>query len=350
MAIITGTSGDDKEPNELDGTDLADQIFGLAGNDTLVGFGGDDVLEGGAGADELFGSGGFDTASYRNSPTGVVAILGEGSYADRGDATGDELFSVEGLIGSAFGDGLGGDDLRNVLRGGGGGDEMAGAGGDDTLYGEGGGDLVGGGDGKDRIYGGDGNDGLAGQAGDDVLNGGAGSDTAYFSDSPVTVRLNDGTARGGVLDGSDLLSSIENATGSFFGDTLVGNGGANRLTGRDGSDVLVGNGGADRFVYEYTYDSGAPGQPEAPDRIVDFSRSQGDKINLRAIDANEQVDGDQAFQFIGQAQFTGVGQLRFVQEDGDTFVQANTSDATAGPEMTIELEPLVALQATDFLL
>jgi len=75
MAIITGTSGDDKEPNELEGTELADQIYGLAGNDTLVGFGGDDVLEGGAGADELFGSGGFDYASYKSSPAGVGVFL-----------------------------------------------------------------------------------------------------------------------------------------------------------------------------------------------------------------------------------------------------------------------------------
>ena len=58
----------------------------------------------------------------------------------------------------------------------------------------------------------------------------------------------------------------------------------------------------------------------------------------------------QAFAFIGQKQFTAAGQLRFFQQDGDTFVQANTSDATGGPEMTIKIEPLVSLQATDFVL
>jgi len=45
-----------------------------------------------------------------------------------------------------------------------------------------------------------------------------------------------------------------------------------------------------------------------------------------------------------------VGQVRFFQQDGDTFVQANTSDATAGPEMTIKIDPLVSFQATDFVL
>ena len=70
MATITGTSGNDKCPNELEGTNLADEIFGLAGNDTLIGFDGDDVLEGGKGADELFGSFGFDmraTAARRRA-------------------------------------------------------------------------------------------------------------------------------------------------------------------------------------------------------------------------------------------------------------------------------------------
>ena len=63
MATITGTTGDDKYPNEVEGTSVADQIFGLAGNDTLIGFNGDDELEGGTGADELFGSNGLDYAS-----------------------------------------------------------------------------------------------------------------------------------------------------------------------------------------------------------------------------------------------------------------------------------------------
>ena len=67
MAIITGTDGDDKYPNgvELHGTNLADRMYGLAGDDKLVGFDGDDLLEGGAGADELWGGNGFDYASYQ---------------------------------------------------------------------------------------------------------------------------------------------------------------------------------------------------------------------------------------------------------------------------------------------
>ncbi len=46
--------------------------------------------------------------------------------------------------------------------------------------------------------------------------------------------------------------------------------------------------------------------------ITDFSHSQGDKIDLHLIDASTKVAGDQAFTFIGGANFTGVaGQLHF---------------------------------------
>ena len=116
MATITGTNASDLH---LDGTNLANQIFGLGGNDNLIGFNGDDVLEGGAGADQLFGSPGFDYASYRSSSAGVYVSLYDfvGKY---GDAEGDQLYSIEGVIGSAYRDLLVGGDQADVLYGQGG--------------------------------------------------------------------------------------------------------------------------------------------------------------------------------------------------------------------------------------
>ena len=80
MAIITGTDGNDRynDPTypgnvELKGTNLADQMYGLAGDDELVGFDGDDLLDGGPGADVLWGGYGFDYASYRGSGAGDYA-------------------------------------------------------------------------------------------------------------------------------------------------------------------------------------------------------------------------------------------------------------------------------------
>src|SRR6187549_3478431 len=101
MAIIKGTNGDDKYPGELEGTAGADQIFGYAGNDVLIGFNGNDTLEGGAGADQLYGGDGLDLASYKSSPEDVTVFL-QDLYAAGGDATGDTLSDIEGVIGSAY--------------------------------------------------------------------------------------------------------------------------------------------------------------------------------------------------------------------------------------------------------
>lgn len=350
MAVIRGTNGNDQYPHELEGTEGADQIYGLAGNDSLIGFGGNDVLDGGAGADELFGSAGFDTASYQGSKAGVQVLLYAGSGLF-GDAAGDQLYGIEGVTGSAYADGLAGDDYRNVLRGGGGNDELSGYGGNDSLYGDGGSDSVDGYEGNDKLFGGDGNDVLDGGAGNDELRGGRGIDTVRFTEGSeyslgVVVNLNDGTVQGGELFGTDRLFEIENVEGTSGNDLIFGNGAANVLTGGAGYDRLIGFGGADRFVYESRYDSNG----KAPDYIGDFSRAQGDKIDLRIIDANEQVDGDQAFQFIGSHEFTGVGQLRSYQYEGHTVFEINTTDAISGAEMIVVVDPLVTLQAKDFLL
>ena len=350
MAIINGTPGDDRGEKSLNGTNAVDEIYGRGGNDALVGRDGNDVLEGGTGADELFGSAGFDIASYESSSAGVTVLL-QAFFADRGDAAGDTLFGIEGLRGSAFVDGLGGDDQRNVLHGEGGNDELRGFGGNDTLHAGGGNDYLGGDEGNDDLRGDAGNDFLEGGPGNDTLHGGTGSDTARFQSTgllndSVVVDLASGTARGGDLVGSDRLFGIENVVGSDLADTIGGSNGANVLTGGGGADAINGEGGADRFLYRSKFDS----LTASPDTINDFSRAEGDRIDLRTIDANEQAGGNQAFKFIGTAQFTGAGQLRYLHADGGTVIHANLTDATPGPEFGIVLGSLVTLQGGDFVL
>ena len=109
--------------------------------------------------------------------------------------------------------------------------------------------------------------------------------------------------------------------------------------------MLTGRSGADQFLYVGNFDSTVA----APDRIIDFTRGQGDRIGLAGIDANEQASGDQAFKFIGTAAFTGVGQLRFYQQDGDTVIEGNTRD-DPGAELRIVLDPLLSMQSGDFFL
>src|SRR5262245_15256844 len=102
--------------------------------------------------------------------------------------------------------------------------------GDDTIFGLGG---------DDWIYGRDGNDFLQGGEGADLLFGGDDIDTANYGDSPVGVYvdLQTGKGQGGTAEG-DLLYSIENVTGSWWNDHLIGNLADNVLSGWVGNDDL----------------------------------------------------------------------------------------------------------------
>ena len=121
-----------------------------------------------------------------------------------------------------------GTNSANHLDGTGAGDTIWGYGGDDMLHGFGGADL------------------LIGGSGADEIDGGAGNDTSSYQDSTagVTVSLVTNTGSGGYAEG-DTLNSIENLYGSSHNDFLIGNDGANILSGLGGHDTLKGGGGAD---------------------------------------------------------------------------------------------------------
>ncbi len=61
----------------------------------------------------------------------------------------------------------------------------------------------------------------------------------------VWVNLSSGLAFG---DGDDLLSGMDDVTGTEGGDTIQGDGGRNRLEGRGGDDVIRPFGGDDVVV------------------------------------------------------------------------------------------------------
>ncbi|MDR7118663.1 calcium-binding protein [Caulobacter sp. BE254] len=230
--LLNGDNGD----NTLFGLAGDDIMLGGAGADDLRGGDGSDSLYGGAGGDVLRGDGGFDYARYDTSTLGVVIDL-VGGQGDRGDATGDTLFDIEGLVGSQ---------VRDVLIGGGDGNIFYGLGGDDAMYGGGGGDALYGQDGADTLIGEDGNDHLYGGAGTDYLDGGAGIDFVRYDDSSsgVVADLSAGVGTAGDALGDGYVS-IEGLVGSGFGDTLAGDGESNSLYGLGGGDALVGGAGSD---------------------------------------------------------------------------------------------------------
>ncbi len=141
---------------------------------------------------------------------------------------------------------------------------------DDLLLGQDGAlaDQLDGGAGDDVLSGGGGNDTLAGGSGDDVIEGGAGADmidggahsattvatwgdTARYARSTAAVQVdlrNTTTGQSGGDAAGDILTGIENLTGSAFGDTLTGDDGGNRIDGLDGSNVIYGKGGDDVLI------------------------------------------------------------------------------------------------------
>jgi serralysin len=111
-----------------------------------------------------------------------------------------------------------------------------------------------------------------------------------------------------------------NSGNSLYGrggnDKLNGRGGNDKLYGSDGNDLLVGGtekdvlfGGAGADVFDFN--SRKDSLKTARDTIKDFVRGI-DHIDLRTIDANSLVSGNQAFSFIGSKAFSGhAGQLKF---------------------------------------
>lgn len=258
-----------------------------------------------------------------------------------------------------------------TLTGTSGNDTLSGGVGDDTLSGLAGNDNLSGFGGNDRLNGGAGNDTLSGGSGADILNGDTGADMASYVTSlaGVTVNLASGRGTGGDAQG-DTLNSIESIIGSNYADILTGNGGANTFNGGGGNDVLngaagndtlnggagsdmliggtgrdtlVGDSGADIFQFVTLSDSVTG---TSRDMIYDFRRSEGDRIDLSAIDANTKLSGDQAFYLIGAARFTGVaGQLQFTSGilQGDV-----NGDARA--DFQIAVQGVASVFSTDFFL
>jgi Ca2+-binding RTX toxin-like protein len=103
---------------------------------------------------------------------------------------------------------------------------------------------------------------------------------------------------------------------------------------------MVGGAGEDIFVF------GRASAAAAGDVVEDFSRSQGDRIDLRGIDADTNAAGNQSFSFIGSEDFSGdAGELQYRNSEiaGDV-----DGDKTA--DFHIEIANHLRLVADDFIL
>jgi len=228
---IYGTSS----ANTLSGTTGNDLIYGYGGNDSITSNNGDDIVYAGDGDDTI------NSASY--TYTGNKVLHGEGG-AD----------SINGGAGN------------DTIYGGSGIDSISGHAGNDTIYGGDDGDYVHGEAGDDVLHGDGGNDYLYGHIGYDILYGGAGNDTLYGAHSVSQSVLNS-------IYGTHPASTKE-LYGGDGADTLYGYVGNDILSGDAGADTMTGGAGSDTFRFE---DATAY---SAVDTILDFSKTEGDKIDL----------------------------------------------------------------------
>lgn len=284
---------------QVNGTTGDDNLFGTFRAETLFGDAGDDVLHGSVGADIMNGHTGTDTADYSASAGAITVNFATNSFSG-GDAEGDQLISIEAVVGSAWADDLTGGngndtfygrDNNDQLHGGDGSDQLFGEEGMDTLYGDGLSDMLSGGGGADFLYGGNGNDALwAGEAslpyipngqpyywinpaldrsteidlldggdGDDSLFAGYGDtviggsnttagDTLYISfmgaNAGITANFNDASLSigGATISGIENTAAIE---GSDFDDDLTARA---VIPGYSGFTTMFGMGGNDRLV------------------------------------------------------------------------------------------------------
>jgi Ca2+-binding RTX toxin-like protein len=245
-----------------------ENLVGSQGNDILTGDAGDNWLTGGAGADVLDGGAGEDWAIYAWSNSAAVNVDLAAGTTVGGDATGDTLSNIEGVVGTRHADTLTGDAGNNLLFGNQGDDILAGGAGDDVLGGGLGTDIIDGGLGADNLI-------LSGLQENDDISGGGGDDVYVFDStspwafSPVTgaatLRASSGTLDFSLFGfavnidlglqnvaqnvGNNLFLTLVgdflNVIGSPFGDTIIGNGQANDLWGGDGDDTLDGGLGVD---------------------------------------------------------------------------------------------------------
>lgn len=310
----------------------AAQLFGGAGNDSLSSaagsFDGQVLLDGGSGVDTLVGGEGRDIFAVDNrrdviKETYVPEFDNEPNPRDEVRSSTNWMLAnrLEDLtltgqasigVGNAAANRLTGNKAANVLNA------------------KEGRDTLDGGSGADRMIGGSGNDTYYVDHEKDAVAEAAkgGSDRVVASASwrmlanVENLTLNGtaaravGNASGNQISGNAIANTLlgmgghDSLGGGAGDDSLDGGRGIDRLNGGAGKDWLDGGGETDTFAFSRVSDSAAG---EGRDRIAGFRAD--DRIDLAAIDARTVTLGNQAFSFVGDAEFSGVaGQLRFAGE------------------------------------
>lgn len=276
------------------------------GNDTFDG-------RGGTVTGTVFGGLGNDIYTIDNTATVIDEVSSADgtdmvfAWADYALADGIEWLLLQGTAHNGFGNAL-----------------------DNVMVGNIAANLLGGGEGADTIVGGDGADTLIGDAGADSLRGERGNDQIFGDDDNDYLN-------GGV--GADLLN------GGAGNDTLVGDWGNDTLVGDVGADIFWAGNGADVFVYNALADSTVANTGR--DRINVFELGV-DRIDLSALDAIADTEGNDAFSLVGSFSHTA-GELIARVVNTHTYLEGDVNgDGVA--DFSIMLVGVTGLTAGDLIL
>lgn len=239
---------------------------GLGADSVRLGSGDDQVYVG-SGKDDVHGGPGTDSVHfgidqyYYGGYSGGDQVVSLDNVANDGDAHSgmqDNVHSdIENVYTGTGNDTITGSARNNLLNGGTGRDTVQGAAGRDSLFGDRGHDRLSGGAandflssgaGNDVVRGGVGDDRLAGDdtEGNDVFAGGKGIDLLeVFSDTNVSVSLDNRANDGQRGERDNVKSDVEDVRTGMGNDTIVGSKSPNELSGGGGNDTVRGGGGND---------------------------------------------------------------------------------------------------------
>jgi Ca2+-binding RTX toxin-like protein len=398
---LAGGTGNDLL-NGGTGNDTYRFAFATDGQDRLIETSGSDIIEVTDSTAEalMFRSSGTDMIIERAGTSAqIIAVDQFGAATSRIET----LSTTSGSF--TLKTDLTGTGLNEIFVGTSSGQVISAGGGNDIVWAAGGNDTINGGAGNDRIYADTGNDVITGGAGDDRIEGGTGNDRYVFSyatdgrdviseingggtdtleildreiaelgirrsgtllvledpDGPNRVVIEDhfsgiATNRIEIIEADDGLRFFKTGLiGTATSDIIVGASGNETITGGGGDDIIVGGGakdalyggaGADVFVFSQVSDSTAAAAGR--DTIFDFSKAEGDRIAVTAIDANTGLAGDNDFVFIGLGATAGAGTLAYSFAGANTLVQADVDGG--GADFSILLAGNIAFTAGDFIL
>jgi len=378
---IVGNAGD----NRITVTDGVDSVDGGLGNDLLVvdyrlatgavtgdstsnfteaGGGGrtvtitDGTFEDfriltGSGADTITTGAGDDTIKTGNGASTVSA--GQGANFIRGGSDADTITALDGGNLVKAGNGT------NTVTTGGGADEVFAGTGADTI-------VTGQGDDRITLFGGA--DSVDASGGDDRLiidysamtsnvTGGitGGNDTGYVGlladllgssiefEGVESFRITTGSGDDTLITGKgdDMLrgnAGLDTLDGGGGDDQMFGGEGGDEIRGGRGADVVTGGGGSDVFQFATAKEA----DPDTGrDLIRDFETGV-DRIDLSDIDADVNLDGNQAFDFVGSAKFSSAaGELRYYKG-----VVSGDVDGDGRADFAIEIANDADLRQGDF--